>query len=253
MKLDSVKNWIHSAKQRRHGLGGKRLTYGAAIVVGAFLLLLWFFFQWIYETSALETTREFIGGMGWVGVPVYIAFFALGCFFFIPATALSVVGPALFGPWIGLVAILAGNMAAATAIFSLTRWVGHRWGFLRGFQNRFPDMLIQFARGKGLLIVFYANFMMLPASLINYTAGLLPISFLAHSLGTLLGIFPHCLSTALFVGILHDAFLSRSWASLFRWETGLLVVVYAVTILSVYQIKRRIDQVEKSDGISPTR
>ncbi len=250
MKPGSIKNWVNSTKQRGHGLGWKRFALGAAIVVG-FLLLLVGFFQWVDETSALEATREFIGGMGWAGVPVYIVFFVMGSFFFIPATALSVVGPALFGPWIGLVAILAGNMAAATAIFSLTRWVGYRWNFLQRLQKRFPDGLIRFARGNGLLVIFYGNLIMLPASLINYTAGLLPISFLAHLLGTLIGILPHCLSTALFVGILHDAFMSRSWASLIRWETGLLVVIYSVTILSVHQVKRRMDQVEKTGVVNP--
>ncbi len=91
---------------------------------------------------------------------------------------------------------------------------------------------------------------MLPGSLINYTAGLLPISFLAHFLETLIGIFPHCFLTALFFGILHDSFLSASWGSLIRWETGLLVVTFCVSVLSIHQVKRRIDQMKKAGVVN---
>ncbi len=245
MKSNPVKSWVNSSKQRERRFGWKRITFGATIFVG-FLLLLVGLFQWIYETSAIGAAREFIGGMGWAGVPVYIVFFVIGSFFFVPATALSVVGPALFGPWIGLVAILAGNMAAAASIFCLIRWAGYRWGFVRRFQKRFPDELIGFAHGKGFLVIFYGNLIMLPSSFVNSAAALLPISFFIHFLGTLLGLFPQSLSMALFVGILHDAFLTGSWASLIRWETGLLVVTFSVTILSVHQIKRRIDHEEKT-------
>jgi uncharacterized membrane protein YdjX (TVP38/TMEM64 family) len=81
--------------------------------------------------------------------------------------------------------------------------------------------------------------MLFPASVVNYSASLLPISFSESFFGTLLGIFPHCLATALSVGILRDAFLEGTLISFFRWEVGLMVLVYSVTFFAVYRIRKR--------------
>lgn len=193
-----------------------------------------------YEVFSLELLREYIGNLGWKGVLLYISFFVLGSFLFSSATALSVIAPALFGPWLGFTAILAGNMVAEASMFSLTRWAGSHWQILKKVQGNIPKSLIQFTEGKGLLVVFYARLMLFPASMVNYSASLLPISFSESFLGTLLGIFPHCLATALSVGILRDAFLEGTLTSLIRWEVGLLVFVYMGTFFVVYRIRNRI-------------
>src|SRR3990172_3322402 len=62
---------------------------------------------------ALEAARAFIDGLGWEGVVVYVAVFIAGSVLLVPATALSVIAPILFGAWLGFIAILIGNMAAA--------------------------------------------------------------------------------------------------------------------------------------------
>jgi uncharacterized membrane protein YdjX (TVP38/TMEM64 family) len=80
---------------------------------------------------------------------------------------------------------------------------------------------------------------MLPASPVTYAAALLPVSFVEMFLGTLLGVLPHCLSTALSIGIIRDALLQKSWSALLRWELGLLIVTYAVTLWAVYRLRRR--------------
>ncbi len=148
----------------------------------------------------LEEIRGYMGTLGWAGVILYIAFFVVGSFLFSSSIALSVIAPALFGPWMGFAAILAGNMAAEASMFSVTRWAGSHWGFIQRVRGSIPERLIHFTEGKGILVVFYARLMLLPASMVNVSASLLPISFLEAGLfGDLFG----CASPLFVNGALH--------------------------------------------------
>lgn len=211
---------------------------GAGLVLATFIILA-VMVRWIYGTVSIEAARDLMARIGWAGMFVYVILFVIGSFLLVSSTALSVVAPALFGPWLGFVAILTGNMAAAVSMFSLTRWGGYRLGFLRRVQARLPEGLVQFAHGNGFLLIFAARLLMFPASLVNYASALLPISFTNHSIGTFLGILPHCLSTALSIGILRDALLEGRWTALLRWEAVLLLATYAVTLSMAYHLKSR--------------
>jgi len=223
MKAHLFRSLYRSGRWDISSPGWIGFAVGAGLVLGTFILLAGLV-RWVYGTLSIEAVRVFMASIGWAGAFIYVVFFVIGSFLLVSATALSVIAPTLFGPWMGFVAILAGNMAAAASMFSLTRWGGYRLGFLRRVQNRLPEELIRFAHGNGFLLIFATRLLMFPASLVNYTAALLPISFTAHSIGTFLGILPHCLSTALSVGILRDALLVGQWTALLRWEAGLLVV-----------------------------
>lgn len=65
--------------------------------------------------------------------------------------------------------------------------------------------LIRLAHGDGLLVIFHARLIMLPASPVTYATALLPVSFAELSVGTFLGVLPHCLSTTLSIGLLRGA------------------------------------------------
>jgi len=232
----------------KHGWTG--FAVGAGLVLVTFMVLA-ATVRWIYGTVSIEAAQDFMAHVGWAGVFVYVIFFVIGSFLLVSSTALSVIAPALFGPWLGFAAILAGNMTAAMSMFALTRWGGYRLGFLRKVQARLPEGLIRFAHGNGFLLIFAARLLMFPASLVNYASPLLPISFTNHSIGTFLGVLPHCLSTALSIGILRDALLMGRWTALLRWEAGFLLVTYAVTLILAYHLKSRIHDADQKPA-SPT-
>jgi uncharacterized membrane protein YdjX (TVP38/TMEM64 family) len=222
---------------------------GAGLVLVTFILMAGLI-RWFYGAVSIEAAQDFMASTGWAGAFAYVIFFVIGSFLLISATALSVIAPALFGPWLGLAAILVGNMAAAASMFALTRWGGYRLGLIRRMQDRLPDRLIRFAHGNGFLLIFAARLLMFPASLVNYTSALLPISFTNHLLGTFLGILTHCLSTALSIGILRDALFAGQWIALLRWETGLLMVTYAVTLIMAYYLRARIHREDQANTAS---
>jgi uncharacterized membrane protein YdjX (TVP38/TMEM64 family) len=194
------------------------------------------------KTDTLKAIGAFIQSLGWPGVLVYIILFVVGSFLFVSATALSAIAPLLFGPWLGFFAILAGNLAAAVLMFGAARWMETRWAVFKRLRGKLPDGIPRLARGRGLLIIFYARLMMLPASLVNYTAPLLSVSWTEMFWGTFLAVLPHSLATALSIGMVRDALLAGSWDPLLRWEVVLLLAVYGGTLLATYRIRRRMNQ-----------
>ncbi len=95
----------------------KYTLLGGMIIVGI-LILSFGFLQGVYGTAAIDQARRFMEGMGWAAVFVYVVLFIVGSFLFAPATALSALAPVLFGPWMGFLAILAGNMGYRCYFFS---------------------------------------------------------------------------------------------------------------------------------------
>jgi uncharacterized membrane protein YdjX (TVP38/TMEM64 family) len=87
-----------------------------------------FFIRWIARYGGppreLEDARALIEGLGWEGVPVYVAVFIAGSVLLAPATALSAIAPILFGTWLDFLAILIGNMAATASMFALVLGLG---------------------------------------------------------------------------------------------------------------------------------
>lgn len=239
MRPESLNHPIRQGDRLSGRRRPRRILLMAVIGVGLLLLATGLFLRGEDGTHAIAFIRRTLEGMGWGGVLIYLVFFVLGSFLMLPATALSIPAPALFGPWVGFAAILAGNMAAAASIFLVLRWAGSRWGIVRGFQGEFPSGLSRFAHGSGLLLVFYARLLMLPASFVIYASALLPISFWRYVVGTFLGVLPHVLSTALSVGLLRDALLAGQWRALLRWESGLLVITYLLTFIAVHGVQRR--------------
>jgi uncharacterized membrane protein YdjX (TVP38/TMEM64 family) len=208
------------------------------IVIGLLSALL-VFARHVSTNRAVESGRAFIESLGWEGMAVYVVLFVIGSFLMLPATALSAIAPLLFGPWPGFAAIVAGNMAAAVLMFGVARWAGRRWEGLRRLPGRLPGGLARLAHGNGLLLVFYSRLLMAPASVVNYAAALLPVSYGEMFWGTFLGVLPHCLSTALSIGLLRDAWLEGRWSALLRWEAALLAATYAVTFWAVYRLRGR--------------
>jgi uncharacterized membrane protein YdjX (TVP38/TMEM64 family) len=129
MKVHLSHSLQSSARQGISGPGWTGFAVGAGLVLVTFILLAGVV-RWVYGTFSIEAARDFMASIGWAGTFVYVIFFVIGSFLLVSATALSVIAPALFGPWLGFAAILAGNMAAAVSMFSLTRWGGSRDGVL---------------------------------------------------------------------------------------------------------------------------
>ncbi|KKZ13533.1 MAG: hypothetical protein TH68_06740, partial [Candidatus Synechococcus spongiarum 142] len=56
----------------------------------------------------IEHIETFLKGLGPVGWIVFIALYALAVTFYVPGSLLTLLGGALFGPRLGVLAVLAG-------------------------------------------------------------------------------------------------------------------------------------------------
>lgn len=127
---------------------------------------------------------------------VYIALYILATSLLLPSTPLNLTGGAIFGPFWGVVWTSIGAVLAAIISFIFTRTIGHDL-ISKKFAQRWPSMDAEVRRG-GLFYIFAIRLLpIFPYGLVNYVAGLTPISFRNYLLGTIpgtiLGILPFVL------------------------------------------------------------
>ena len=100
------------------------LIIGFIIFVGVLTFLHQSGYLNIFYGERLKTT---ILGFGLWAPLLYIGFYALASLLFIPGSPLTLVGGALFGPWLGTLYTVIGATTGAVLAFMLSRAVGHRF------------------------------------------------------------------------------------------------------------------------------
>lgn len=105
---------IHPVHHTGWGVAAKVL-----VAIAAVALLAWIWFRWVAPHEA--AIERWISALGpWAPV-IYVASFALATSVFLPRSVLSMAGGAIFGPWWGVLWVLAGSLAAANLAFLLGR------------------------------------------------------------------------------------------------------------------------------------
>lgn len=128
---------------------------------------------------------------------VYIAIYIVATSLLLPSTALNVTGGAIFGPVWGVVWTSIGAVLAASLAFLFTRTIGHDFISKQFSHRRWPSMDEE-VRRNGVSYIFAIRLLpIFPYGLVNYVAGLTPISFKSYLLGTIpgtvMGVFPFVL------------------------------------------------------------
>lgn len=158
-----------------------------------------------------DRLRGLVADWGLISPLVYVvAYAALMTTFWVPAWICSVVGGFLFGLWFGAVYALLGATLGATAVFLLVRrGVGtmtrHAGPGLRKFEAGFA--------ANGFWFLILARLIpILPFSLVNVAAAIVPVRVWAYIASTVLGIIP---STLIYAGLgngLKDGLDPTTWS-----------------------------------------
>jgi uncharacterized membrane protein YdjX (TVP38/TMEM64 family) len=138
-----------------------------------------------------------IQAAGWLGWLWFIGLYAASCLVFLPGSILTLGGGAIYGFWIGVFLVLAGNGLGAVIGLLITRYLFRDWA--KKFFARNPKMkALQTAVEKeGWKIVCLTHLSpVMPFSLINYAYGLTNISIIEFLLATEVGSIP---STCIYV------------------------------------------------------
>lgn len=129
----------------------------------------------LFDAAALE---QWVNSAGMAGPLVFMLIYAIGTVLFLPGSALTLAGGAIFGPVLGTLYNLTGATIGATIAFLIARylaagWVEHKTG------GRLKQ-LKQGVEGEGWRFVAFVRLVPLfPFNLLNYALGLTRIK-LSH-------------------------------------------------------------------------
>jgi uncharacterized membrane protein YdjX (TVP38/TMEM64 family) len=183
------------AAERRRAL--VRLALLAALIGVAFAV--------VASSGSLsaQRIRDWIDGYGIAGPLVFIAVSAAltPCLF--PGPLLAGASGLLFGTWVGTpIAIVSATLGAVLA-FSIARWLAH--DAVEQLQGPRLAALRAWVGRRGFLSVLYARIVPgVPYSLVNYAAGLSPVTLRAFAAATAIGCAPRAFAYTALGGSLDD-------------------------------------------------
>lgn len=184
-----------------------------------------------------EQVREYFGGLGWVALPAFAAFYAGASLLPLPKAVCTIAGGAIFGFWSGLAAVLVGAVVGSTLAFSMARWLGRASVRDLGVE-RIRRLDTQIGR-RGLVAVLVARLVpVVPFTTINYAFGLTSVTLRTYVLATAVGIVP---GTAVYVAVGAYGFSPGSWP--------FLIAVVGLVLLSLVGVVHR--RRRRGDGLTP--
>jgi len=150
-----------------------------------------------------ERVRGWVDGYGIAGPVVFVVVSSLLTVCLFPGPLLSGASGLLFGTALGTgVSIVSATLGAVLA-FSLARWLAH--DAVEELQGRRLAALRAWVGRRGFLSVLYARIAPgIPYNLVNYAAGLSPVTLGAFAGATALGCAPRAFAYTALGGSLDD-------------------------------------------------
>jgi uncharacterized membrane protein YdjX (TVP38/TMEM64 family) len=139
-----------------------------------------------FDAAALESwVRE----SGLVAPLVFMALYVVAAVFFLPGSAMTLAGGALFGPLWGTFYSLTGATAGALLAFLIARYLASDW-VAEKTGGRLKQ-LISGVESEGWRFVAFVRLVPLfPFNLLNYALGLTRVRFLHYALATYVCMLP---------------------------------------------------------------
>ena len=139
-----------------------------------------------FDASAIE---HWVAAAGWAAPLLFIAVFAVATVLFVPGTAVTLAGGALFGPYWGTLYNLAGATLGATLAFLAARHLGGTW-VTRRLGGRVGS-LVRGVETEGWRFVAFSRLVPLfPFNILDYALGLTRIPFGPYFVATLVFTIP---------------------------------------------------------------
>ena len=215
---------------------------GVVALIWLIAFLIWRNYQTSNDLSTTEAGQRFIDAIdaAWWGILAYLGVYLVRPIVLFPASILTIMGGVLFGPVVGIIAVVIAANTSAMIAFGIGRLLGKAPGADdeaadgdESFVARWSTKL----RENSFETVFIMRLIFLPYDLVNYVCGALRIKWTSFLLATALGSVPGTISFVLL------------GASLERIDMGLdginplaivaSVVIFVVSIVISRVIKKR--------------
>jgi len=177
-----------------------------------------------------EALRNFLRTAGFWAPLLYIIIYAVGGSLFVPATLLTALGGAMFGPYEGFIYAWTGGMFGAGLAF----WIGRTLGrdFVASLVGNRLKKYDDAVERNGFATVLYLRLIYFPFAPTNYGMGLTRVRFWDYIAGTGLGTIVNTFITTFFVGTLKEVWASGDWYELisFKFFVSLGLFLFSFTI-----------------------
>lgn len=191
-----------------------------AVVAGTYLFL---HVQGISVKDVPQIVSEEVKHAGAWGPLMLILFYALSTVIPFPTFSIAIIGGALFGPWLGSLAVVLGVNLAGTISFFLARYFGRHFVSEneKGWVKKYDDLLTE----QGMWAAMAMRLLFFPYDAVSIGCGLTRMSYRQYALGTFLGSFA---STVSFVVLGESITTPASFAFFLVLMIGSIVVALAL-------------------------
>jgi len=205
-------------------------------------VVLWRNYQSANDLSATGTAQKFIDSVGsaWWGILAYVGVYLARPIVLFPASVLTIVGGVLFGPVVGVIAVIIGANLSASIAFVIGRSLSAKiddTATLGDEQQSFIARWSQRMRDNSFETVLLTRFLFLPYDLVNYAAGALRIKYVPFITATALGSLPGTISFVL-LGASLDR-VDKGLDGLNPYALVASVVIFVTSLVVARTLKRR--------------
>jgi uncharacterized membrane protein YdjX (TVP38/TMEM64 family) len=185
-------------------------------------------FTSLRELFTREALSRFLEEAGFWAPFTYIIVYALGICLFVPATLLTALGAAIFGPYWGFVYVWVGAMMGASAAFWIGRTLGREFAasMIGDRLKKYDDAIEK----NGFATVLYLRLVYFPFTAMNFGMGLTKVRFWDYFSGTGLGIIVGTFIFTFFIGTLKEVWASGNWGNLISFKVFFSVALFIFSL-----------------------
>ena len=218
------------------------VTWRRALAVGAFLLAIAAVWRYtpLSELASAEAVAQMASEFGrrWWAFPLLILAYTPAAIVVFPRALLTVAAVLAFGPWLGFLCAVVGNLLAAFLTYMAGRLF--RRDTVRAIAGTRLNSLSRALRRRGLLAITAIRLVpVAPFAVENVVAGAIHIPLREYLLGTFFGMLPGELASTVFGQQLQLALLDSSHIN--YWWVASVVLVLALGAFAVRRFLMRLE------------
>lgn len=206
-----------------------------AIVV-AVMVAAW----WLDAGAYIQQLRDWIGSLGWWGLAVFVAIYALATVLALPGTAMSALAAGLFGTVWGVAAVSLGSTIGATLAFLVARYFARSSieNWLSG-NEKFKKLDKMTGEHGDIIVAITRLVPLFPFNLLNYGLGLTHVSLGKYVFWSWLCMLP---GTVLYVAGFDAVFTALEHGRVPWTLLAVVAVMIVVVVLLVKKARSRLAQ-----------
>ena len=216
---------------------GKRFlsNYWKPVLFLFLIVIMVILFRIVSPGIRLENIRQWVHGLGFLGLLIFIAIYAAAVIAALPGAVITIAAGVIFGSLAGVILVSIASTIGASLAFIIARHLARDFIVQKFSSNETFQKLDRLSRRHGAIIVAITRLVpIFPFNVINYGFGLTSVPFSTYVFWSWLCMLP---GTVLYV-VGTDAVVSGISKGKVPWLLILIVLAAAVLLLISARIAR---------------